>query len=86
MKDSEIANFRETSETAILAKRSKKTSTTLVARTITTRIVIKKQQQIAGIAESVPSCNYCVATLVARPLQTTVKGRGQPSGLRRNQD
>ena len=50
------------------------------------RIVIKKQQQIAGIAEKVPSCNYCVATIVARPLRTTVKGGGQPSGLRRNQD
>ena len=29
-----------------------------------------------------PSCNYCVATIVARPLQITVKGGGQPSGLR----
>ena len=41
---------------------------------ITTKIVIEKQQQIAGIAETIPSCNYCVATIVARPLQTTVKG------------
>ena len=36
--------------------------------------MIEKQQQIAGIAETVPSCNYCVATIVARPLRTTVKG------------
>ena len=40
--------------------------------------MIKKRQQIAGIAETVPSCNYCVATIVARPLRTTVKG-GKPA-------
>ena len=34
--------------------------------------MIEKQQQIA---ENVPSCNYCAATIVARPLQTTVKGK-----------
>ena len=32
----------------------------------------EKQQQIA---ENVPSCNYCAATIVARPLRTTVKGK-----------
>ena len=46
----------------------------------------KKQSQIAGIAVNTPSCNYFVATIVARLLQTTVKGGGQPSGLRRSQD
>ena len=57
-------------------------NTTLVAIAITTRIVIEKQQQIAEVAETVPSCNYCVATIVARPLRTTVKGGRQPSGRR----
>ena len=32
----------------------------------------EKQQQSA---ENVPSCNYCAATIVARPLRTTVKGK-----------
>ena len=36
--------------------------------------MIEIQQQIAGIAETVPSCNYGVATIVSRPLRTTVKG------------
>ena len=36
------------------------------------------KQQIAGIAETVLGCNYCVATIVARPLRTTVKG-GEPA-------
>ena len=39
----------------------------------------KKRQQITELTENVPSCNYCVATIVARPLQTTVKGGRQPS-------
>ena len=42
--------------------------------------MIGKQQQIAEVAETVPSYNYCVATIVARPLRTTVKGGRQPSG------
>ena len=33
---------------------------------------LAQQQQIA---ENVPSCNYCAATIVARPLRTTVKGK-----------
>ena len=45
-----------------------------------TKIVIGKQQQIAELAETVPSCNFCVATIVARPLPTTVKVGRQPSG------
>ena len=32
------------------------------------------------LAETAPSCNDCVATIVARPFTTTVKGRNQPSG------
>ena len=40
--------------------------------------MIEKQLQIAEVAETVPSCNYCVATIVARPLRTTVKG-GKPA-------
>ena len=44
------------------------------------KIVIGKQPQIAELAETVPSCNYCVATIVARPLRSTVKGGRQPSG------
>ena len=36
--------------------------------------MIEKQQRIAESAETVPSCNDCVATIVARPFTTTVKG------------
>ena len=61
-------------------RKPEKNTTTLVAIAITTRIVIEKQQQIAEVAETVSSCNYCVATIVARPLRTTVKGGRQPSG------
>ena len=45
--------------------------------------MIEKQQQIAGIAEIVPSCNYCVATIVARPLRAAVKG-GKPAFRKEN--
>ena len=45
--------------------------------------MIEKRQQIAGIAETVPSCNYCVDTIVARPLRTTVKG-GKPAFRKEN--
>ena len=41
---------------------------------------MEKQQRIAELAETVLSCNDCVATIVARPFTTTVKGRSQPSG------
>ena len=73
------------SETAILAEELKRNRTTLVAIARTTEIVIKKRQRITELTENVPSCNYCVVTIVARPLRTTVKGGRQPSGLRRNQ-
>ena len=36
--------------------------------------MLEKQRRIAEVAETAPSCNYCVATIVARPLRTTVKG------------
>ena len=52
-----------------------KTRTTIVAIVITTGIAIEKQQRKAELAETVPSCNDCVATIVARPFTTTVKGR-----------
>ena len=65
---------------AILAENRKKNTTTLVAIALTTEIVNEKQQQIAEVAETVASCNYCVATIVARPLLTTVKGGRRPSG------
>ena len=45
--------------------------------------MIEKQQQIAEVAETAPCCNYCVATIVARPLQTTVKG-GKPAFRKEN--
>ena len=48
----------------------------------TTRIVIGKQQQIAEVAETVPSCNYCVATIVARTLRTTVLGESYFPGFK----
>ena len=34
---------------------------------------MKKQQRIAELAENVPSCNDCAATIVTRPFTTTVK-------------
>ena len=52
----------------------RKIRTTIVAIVITTRIAIEKQQRIAELAETVPSCNDCVTTIVARPFATTVKG------------
>ena len=44
-----------------------------------------RNQREAEVAETAPSCNYCVATIVARQLLTTVRGGNQPSGLQRNQ-
>ena len=82
---SDDEHFRETSVTAILAEELKRNRTTLVAIARTAEIVIKKRQRITELTDNVPSCNYCVATIVARPLRTTVKGGRQPSGLRRSQ-
>ena len=45
--------------------------------------MIEKQLQIAEVAETAPSCGCCVATIVARPLQTTVKG-GKPAFRKEN--
>ena len=59
-------------------KKPKSNTTTLAAIAITTKIVIEKQQRIAEVAETVPSCYYCIATIVARPLRTMVKG-GKPA-------
>ena len=67
-------------KTAILEENQNKIRTTIVAIAIITRIVIEKRQQIAELAETATSWNYCVATIVARPFTTTVKGRRQPSG------
>ena len=58
-----------------LEKIQNKNTTTLVATATTTRIVIEKQQRIAELAETVPSCNDFVAIIVAMPFTTTVKGR-----------
>ena len=44
-----------------------------------------RNQGKSEVAETAPSCNYCVATTVARQLLTTVRGGNQPSGLQRNQ-
>ena len=71
----EKSHFWETAKTAILEENQKKIRTTIIAIVITTRIAIEKQQRIAELAETVPSCNDCVATIVARPFTTTVKGR-----------
>ena len=56
-----------------------------VSIAITTKIVSEKRQQIAELTETIPSCNYCVATIVARQLLTTVRDGNQPSGLQTNQ-
>ena len=45
--------------------------------------MIEKQQQIAEVADTAPSCNYCVAIIVARPLRTTVKA-GKPAFRKEN--
>ena len=60
-------------KTAILEGSQKKIRTTIVAIVITTIIAIEKQQRLAELADTVPSCNDCVATIVARPFTLTVK-------------
>ena len=70
----EKSHFRETAKTTILEEKQKKIRTTIVAIVITTRIAREKQQRIADVAETVPSCNSCVATIVAWSFTTTVKG------------
>ena len=35
-----------------------------------------ESRKTAELAETVPSCNDCVATIVARPFTTAVKGGG----------
>ena len=70
----ELLLTSETSETAILAENRKKNTTKLVALTKTTKIVIEKPQRKTEVTDTAPSCNYCVARIVARPLRTTVKG------------
>ena len=80
---SDDVTFLRNAETAILTKNERENTTILVALTITTIIVIEKQQQIAGIAENVLSCNYCAATIVARPLRATVKGEKPAFRIRR---
>ena len=45
--------------------------------------MLEKQRRFAEVAETAPSCNYCVATIVARPLRTTVKG-GKPAFRKEN--
>ena len=47
----------------------------IVAMKTTTKV-----ERIAELRETAPSCEDCVATTVARPFTTTVKGRNQPSG------
>ena len=37
-------------------------------------------ERTAELAETAPNCNNCVATIVARPFTTTLKGINQPSG------
>ena len=53
-----------------------------VAKTTTTVLVRKTtiEEYNGVLAESAPSCNDCVATIVARPFTLTVKGGNQPSG------
>ena len=70
----EKSHFRETAKTAILEEIQKKIRTTIVAIVITTRRAIEKQQRIAELAETVPSCNDCVATIVARPYHNNDEG------------
>ena len=67
---------------AILEKETEIHTTTLVATTITTKKTEDRNQRKTEVTETAPSCNYCVATIVARPLRTTVKGGRQPSGRR----
>ena len=68
---------------AILAENWKRNTATLIEIALTTKIVVEKQQRIAEVAETVPSCNYCVAAIVAGPLRTTVKG-GKPAFRKEN--
>ena len=68
-----------------MAERLKSNTTTIVSLTKTTKIVIEKPQRETEVTETAPSCNYCVATIVAKQLLTTVRGGNQPSELPRNQ-
>ena len=56
-------------------KNQKKIRTTKVATKITTKKSKIRIEEKAELAETASSCNDCVATIVARPFTTTVKGR-----------
>ena len=62
--------------------RNKNRTTIEVAKT-TLRQFSEKQRELEkyerALAETVPSCNDCVATIVARPFTLTVKGGNEPS-------
>ena len=64
-----------------MAKIAERNRTTLSVIANSTKIETKKTTTNYRTAEDVPSCNYCAATIVARPLRTTVKGENQPSEL-----
>ena len=58
-----------------MEENQKKIRTTIVATKVTTRKSKIRIEEKAELAETVPSCNDCVATIVARPFTTTVKDR-----------
>ena len=58
-----------------MEENQKKIKRTIVATKITTKISKIRIEEKAELAETAPSCNDCVATIVARPFTTTVKGK-----------
>ena len=62
-----------------MAEKLKSNRTKLAAVARSAEIVIKKRQHITELTENVPSCNYCVATIVARPLEQgrSMQGRSR---------
>ena len=44
------------------------------------RSMREKRKYDGVLAETAPSCNDCVATVVARPFTLTLKGGNKPSG------
>ena len=65
--------FRETTKRPFLEVNQKRnTTTTIVARETTTG----RRKYDRVLAETAPSCNDCVATIVTEPSTPTVKGGG----------
>ena len=68
--------FRETTKRLFLEKEQKENITTAIAAIETTT---RNRKSDRVLAETAPSCNDCVATIVTEPFTPTVKGVGTVS-------